>query len=75
MLQEHHRHTDLLGMNTCKNHQYKEHAIGAGLTRKVCVLCGIVHIGQRSFSIGVDPWHVEASTEIDLTTEPAEAVA
>ena len=28
------------------NHRFREHGIGAGLTRKICVLCGLIEIGQ-----------------------------
>ncbi len=29
------------------NHRFHEHSIGAGLTRKVCSVCGLLQIGQR----------------------------
>lgn len=39
------------------NHRFKEHGIGAGLTRKVCVLCGTLRIGEGRRSVLVeDVW-------------------
>lgn len=40
-----------------ENHRFQEHGIGAGLTRKVCVLCGALRIGEGRRSILVeDVW-------------------
>jgi hypothetical protein len=41
-------------MRACK-HQFKEQGIGAGLVRKVCVSCSMVHIAERP-KLGFDPW-------------------
>ena len=39
------------------NHSFREHGIGAGLTRKVCVGCGLLQIGQgRRVVLVEDPW-------------------
>lgn len=32
-------------------HRFREHGIGAGLTRKVCVECGVVNIGEGRRSV------------------------
>jgi hypothetical protein len=72
ILQECGRGADDNGMKTCTNHhRFTEHAIGAGLTRKVCVDCRAVRIGERSRQVlGFDPWE---DLEIDLTLEPVAA--
>ncbi|HZJ48588.1 MAG TPA: hypothetical protein VFD97_06095 [Acidimicrobiia bacterium] len=60
-------------MNTCKSHQFKEHSIGAGLTRKFCVTCGDIHIGQTTWSIvGFDPWQTDEDVDVNLSTERLE---
>jgi len=39
------------------NHRFREHGIGAGLTRKICVLCGALGIGQGRRAVLIeDPW-------------------
>jgi len=47
---------------TCgSNHRFREHNIGAGLTRKICVECGVLQIGQgRRVDLTQDPWHGKA---------------
>lgn len=39
-------------------HWFREHGIGAGLTRKVCARCGIVRIGEQRKALLVEeePW-------------------
>jgi hypothetical protein len=38
-------------------HRFQEHGIGAGLTRKICVLCGALEIGEGRRAVLVeDPW-------------------
>lgn len=37
-----------------KGHRFQEHGIGAGLTRKVCVACGELGIGERRRSITIE---------------------
>ena len=40
-----------------ENHRFQEHGIGAGLTRKVCILCGVLRIGEGRRSVLVeDVW-------------------
>ena len=41
-----------------KGHWFKEHGIGAGLTRKVCAHCGVVRIGEerRAVLVAEEPW-------------------
>ncbi len=39
------------------SHQFREHNIGAGLTRKICAACGLLEIGQgRRVVLAEDPW-------------------
>ena len=33
------------------NHRFQEHCIGAGLTRKTCILCGELQIGEKRRSV------------------------
>ncbi len=39
-------------------HGFAEHSIGAGLTRKVCMRCGAVHIGEQRRTVLTEdePW-------------------
>ncbi|NOY56475.1 MAG: hypothetical protein GXP34_10880 [Actinobacteria bacterium] len=48
-------------MSACNPHEFREHAIGARLTRKVCVVCGAIRIGQQAWSVGLDPWRREVA--------------
>ena len=50
----------------CKEtHRFQEHKIGAGLTRKVCVLCGALEIGQgRRTVLAEGPWAEESLSEL-----------
>ncbi len=32
--------------NCGDKHRFREHGIGAGLTRKICADCGVLNIGQ-----------------------------
>jgi hypothetical protein len=36
------------------NHRFQEHGIGAGLTRKVCVMCGELGIGEAPRFIAIE---------------------
>ena len=36
------------------DHRFQEHSIGAGLTRKVCVICGELGIGETPRAISID---------------------
>jgi hypothetical protein len=36
------------------NHRFVEHGIGAGLTRKVCVICGELGIGEVPRFLGIE---------------------
>jgi hypothetical protein len=40
--------------NCANGHRFQEHGIGAGLTRKVCVVCGDLGIGERRRSVSID---------------------
>lgn len=33
------------------NHRYQEHGIGANLTRRICVVCGVIKIGQEKRTV------------------------
>jgi hypothetical protein len=43
------------------NHRFREHSIGAGLTRRICTGCGLLEIGQgRKAFLAEDPWEGKA---------------
>jgi hypothetical protein len=40
--------------NCGNEHSFREHGIGAGLTRRVCTRCGLLGIGQGRRSVLAD---------------------
>ncbi len=49
---------------SCGNsHQFREHSIGAGLTRKICTGCGLLEIGQgRRVVLVEEDWDSEVAS-------------
>ena len=45
------------------DHRFREHGIGAGLTRRICTECGLLEIGQgRKSVLAEDPWVTDTSS-------------
>ena len=40
--------------NCGTDHRFREHGIGAGLTRRICTGCGLLEIGQGRESVLVE---------------------
>jgi hypothetical protein len=49
--------------NCGANHRFREHGIGAGLTRRICTGCGLLEIGQ-----GRKPVLVESPFDTDTSS-------
>ena len=50
--------------NCGTDHRFREHGIGAGLTRRICTGCGLLEIGQGRKSVLAEAPRVTDTTSI-----------